>query len=245
MPNTRISNSPTCKIVIHSFSEKQALLNTLQKQWIRFLKLASKSKEPVCLALSGGRIAPELFKSFAEVTTNHFGDVSQVNLHFFWADERCVQTDSPESNFNIANRYLFQPLKINSEQIHRIRAELEPKTAAALATKEFVQIKKNRQIFDLIILGMGEDGHVASLFPQEPEELINDKSIYRNVVAVKPPPNRITLGYLPIINAKSVWVVISGENKSDAFANSLPPHFKTPLGKILKARKSTNLFYCQ
>jgi 6-phosphogluconolactonase len=154
-----------------------------------------------------------------------------------------VPTDSPESNFNIANRYLLQPLKINSKQIHRIQGELEPKSAAALATEEFVQIKQNRQTFDLIILGMGEDGHVASLFPQEPEEMINDQSIYRNVVAIKPPPNRITLGYLPIISAKLVWVVISGENKSDAFANSLPPHFKTPLGRILKARKSSHLFY--
>ena len=243
MPNTRVKKSSSCKILINFFSEKQALLNTLQRQWFNFLNVATKSKEPVSVALSGGRIAPELFNSFAEITLNRFGNVSQVNLHFFWADERCVPMDSPESNFNIANRYLFQPLKINGNQIHRIRGELEPETAAALATEEFVRIKKNRQIFDLIILGMGEDGHVASLFPQEPEDVINDKSIYRNVVAVKPPPNRITLGYQPIINAKSVWVVISEDNKADAFANSLPPHFKTPLGRILKARKSTNLFY--
>ena len=151
MPNPRIKNSSSCRILINFFSEKQALLNALQRQWISFLKIAAKSKEPVIVALSGGRIAPELFNSFAEITLNRFGDVLP-KIHFFWADERCVPMDSPESNFNIANRYLFQPLKINDKQIHRIRGEVEPETATALATEEFIQIKKNRRIFDLIIL---------------------------------------------------------------------------------------------
>ncbi|MGC8742811.1 MAG: 6-phosphogluconolactonase [Verrucomicrobiia bacterium] len=249
--NFQNPNLDGVRIEFNFYNEKATLLAAIQKQWVRFLKVNRQKDAPVCVALSGGRIAPELFDSLAAITLECIlkKQIDQrilKNIHFFWADERCVPQDSSESNYNIANIHLFQPLKIKQNQIHRIKGELEPAPAAQLAINDWLNIaeKKRNPVFDLIMLGMGEDGHVASLFPEEPEEVVLSDIVYRPVVASKPPPHRITLGYLPIINAKRVWVVITGNNKQNALYNSLPPQFSTPLGRVLKLRNSTNLFYC-
>ncbi|MGB9601548.1 MAG: 6-phosphogluconolactonase [Limisphaerales bacterium] len=249
-PQARPGRLTEVKIALNFYYTKQNLLTALQRQWIKFLKTANKSDAPICVALSGGRAAPQLFDSLAAITLEAIAKkqiTAEVikKLHFFWADERCVPPNSPESNYNIANLHLLQPLKIKHTQVHRIKGELQPQDAARLAIEDFLSLsaKKNNTAFDLIILGMGEDGHIASLFPDEPEDVVKSDLVYRPVVASKPPPNRITLGYQPIITAKHLWTVITGNNKSDAFQKSLPPQFSTPLGRILKSRKSTLIFY--
>src|SRR5207244_660095 len=126
--------------------------------------------------------------------------------HFFFADERCVSPTDPDSNFLTARQFLFGPLQLRAEQTHRILGEVDPTYAAQEAEAELCRLAPmdgNAQpILDLIILGMGEDGHVASLFPGKPPEKINDPAVYRHVIAPKPPPNRITLGYAPILAAR-------------------------------------------
>src|SRR5439155_13789588 len=113
-------------------------------------------------------------------------------VHFFWADERCVPPADPESNFAIARDLLFSPLNFSENQIHRIRGEDSPEAAATQAESDLCRLSPlnpDRQpLLDLIFLGMGEDGHVASLFPHEPEEMLRNRAIYRAVTAAKPPP---------------------------------------------------------
>ena len=123
--------------------------------------------------------------------------------------------DDQESNFRLANELLFAPLKISENQIHRIRGELPPEAAAAQAASEISAItplnKSGQPVLDLIFLGMGEDGHVASLFPGENEAAGSDNAVYRAVKnSPKPPPNRVTLGYAAIVAARQVWVLVSG-----------------------------------
>src|SRR6185436_18362512 len=99
--------------------------------------------------------------------------VSLANVHFFWADERCVPPNDPESNCAAAREHFFQPLAIAPHKVHRIQGELPPDHAAELATTEIKSIVSadtfGQPQLDLIFLGMGEDGHVASLFPAEPQ----------------------------------------------------------------------------
>jgi 6-phosphogluconolactonase len=94
---------------------------------------------------------------------------------------------------------------------------------------------------DLIFLGMGEDGHVASLFPGEEDEAISSEAVYRAVTAVKPPPRRMTLGYAAIVAATEVWVVASGAGKEGALKESLSPTGKTPLARVLNRRAQTKI----
>jgi 6-phosphogluconolactonase len=98
-------------------------------------------------------------------------------------------------------------------------------------------------ILDLIFLGMGEDGHVASLFPDEPDVLILDKAIYRAVKkSPKPPQNRITLGYAAIAVARQVWVLVSGTGKETALREALCSQGRTPLSRVTRFRTRTKIF---
>lgn len=193
------------------------------------------------LALSGGRVAAPFFERIAQLIPKE----KIGRLHFFWADERCVPPDDPQSNFALANRHLFEPLAVPPAQIHRIRGEDAPELAAGEAEKEFLEVLGRQQdppVLDLVLLGMGEDGHVASLFPGEPEAEANSPRIYRPVVASKPPPHRITLGYSGILRARRVWVLVAGEGKANALKTALARDETVPLGRVISRSKSTRLF---
>jgi len=97
-------------------------------------------------------------------------------------------------------------------------------------------------LLDLIFLGMGEDGHVASLFPGAPDEVVRKKSVYVPVVAPKPPPRRITLNFATIAAARQVWVLASGAGKEQALRESLADEGKTHLSRVISLRQVTIIF---
>ena len=188
-------------------------------------------------------------RNFSLLSRNRPGTraVSFGRVHFFWADERCVPPDDPESNFHLAKELLFAPLKIGDAQIHRIHGEDSPEAAAKAASTEISQIaplnEASQPVLDIIFLGMGEDGHVASLFPGESDVLILDKVIYRAVKnSPKPPPNRVTLGYTTITAAKQVWVLVSGAGKKAALRESLSSKGRTPLARVTQFRTRAKIF---
>jgi 6-phosphogluconolactonase len=229
-----------------TFANADELARTVASQWLDEIESVNRAGKSHCVALSGGRITRKFFVSAAEqakARTVSFGAV-----HFFWADERCVPPDDPESNFRLANELLFAPLKISESQIHRIRGELVPETAAIQATAEISKIaplNQNAQpVLDLIFLGMGEDGHVASLFPGETDVASPDKAVYHAVKnSPKPPPNRVTLDYAPIAAARQVWVLISGAGKERALYESLYAREGcTPLRQVTQFRTQTKIF---
>lgn len=205
---------------------------------------AAAEDKPFGLALSGGRIAQRFFSSLAIEIRNRRLNLDRV--HFIWADERCVPPGHAESNFGIARQLLFDPLEVNPTHVHRIRGELEPTEAAKVAAGELMTVlgsgEDGQPVLDLILLGMGEDGHVASLFPGEPPELATDSAVYRAVVGPKPPPNRVTLGYGPIRRARNVWVLASGAGKETALRESMTMAGTTPLARVLASRDFTRIF---
>ncbi|MBI3851550.1 MAG: 6-phosphogluconolactonase [Verrucomicrobia bacterium] len=221
-----------------------ALAQTVASAWISEVETASHAGAPQFVALSGGRIARQFFAAVVELAKAR--NVSFAPVHFFWADERCVPPTDAESNFAIAYDHLLDPLKIASGQIHRIPGELNPQKAAVTAAAELGRVVPGTQngqpTLDIVFLGMGEDGHVASIFPGEPEGVILDRSIYRAVTATKPPPHRITLGYRMIGAARQVWVLASGPGKEQALRESLATAGRTPLARVLRLRSHTKVF---
>jgi 6-phosphogluconolactonase len=98
-------------------------------------------------------------------------------------------------------------------------------------------------VLDLIFLGMGEDGQVASLFPAEPPSAMTDVSVYRAIHnSPKPPLDRVTLGCQTIAAARQVWVLASGTGKGVALRKSLKPEGQTPLARVLRLRDQTKIF---
>lgn len=195
---------------------------------------------PWTVALSGGRIAPLLYRALiAEVRGRSIG---LEGVHFYWADERAVPPTDPESNYRQAKEHLLDPLGVPAGQIHRICAEVEGEYACAQAEAELCRIAPldgaGRPVLDLVILGMGEDGHVASLFPEEPESVWNDPAVFRAVTATKPPPRRVTMGQGVITAARAVWILASGRGKTAPFQSLLAGGGTLPVERVARARES-------
>jgi len=226
------------------FASDSELAHAVAAKWLEEIETAGRSGTPHCAALSGGRIAGKLFSTMAELVGGVGRRLSPVQ--FFWADERCVPPTDPESNFRTARELLFTPLQVADAQIHRIQGEAPPTSAVTKAEAEICRIAPlncdGQPVLDLILLGMGEDGHVASLFPREPESVAASNSVYRRVTAPKSPPQRITLGYMAIAAARQVWVLVSGPGKEAALRESLMAAGQTPLASVLKSRSQTRVF---
>jgi len=194
------------------------------------------------VALAGGRIAGDFFSAVADFAKAR--NPLRDSVHFFWGDERCVPPDDPESNFRLARERMLEPLKIAETQIHRIRGEEEPQKAAQLASEELCKLVKKASdgipILDMVFLGMGEEGHTASLFPNEAQTQ-PAHGAYRAVVTPKPPPHRVTLDYAPLAVARQVWVLVSGADKERALKESLEFPQRTPLGRVLASRAQTRV----
>jgi 6-phosphogluconolactonase len=227
-----------------SFGSADALERAAASEWLDQIEAANRAGKSHWVALSGGRIAQKFFAAVVEQAKAR--SVSFSHVHFFWADERCVPPTDPESNFKMANELLFAPLKIGEAQIHRIRGEDSPEVAAQKAATEISRVvppnPDGQPVLDLIFLGMGEDGHVASLFPGEIGAASSDKSVFRAIAnSPKPPPDRVTLGYLAIVAARQVWVLASGAGKEAALRESLSPSGKTPLARVIQMRQKTRV----
>ncbi|HZV33863.1 MAG TPA: 6-phosphogluconolactonase [Verrucomicrobiae bacterium] len=228
------------------FRTADELASAAASQWLNKLQehQAKPNHRQYNVALSGGRVAKNFFSEIVRQAARMPGGLFD-GVHFFWADERCVPPDDPESNYNIARELLFEPLKIPTRQIHRLRGEGPEGLALREAVDDILNaapVAKGQPVLEMAFLGMGEDGHVASLFPGEPEEVVKDEAVYRAVTAVKPPPRRITLGYAAIEAALEVWVMVSGAGKEMALRESLSPTGKTPMARVLQSRTQTKVF---
>jgi 6-phosphogluconolactonase len=233
------------KFDLISFDHADALAKSVSAAWLDEIVMANRAGKQHCIALSGGRITLKFFAAAIELA--QATSVPFTGVHFFWADERCVPPDDPESNFAAADKDFFRPLGIAAGNIHRIRGEDALAKAAESATAEILRVAPqntdHQPVLDLIFLGMGEDGHVASLFPREPASAMADKSVYRAIQnSPKPPPNRVTLGYPAIAAARQVWVLASGAGKETALHDSLKPDGQTPLARVLRLREQTRIF---
>jgi len=205
-------------------------------------KLAARDAGiPFTIALSGGRIPKLLYKAI----TKRASKISFKNVHFFWGDERVVSPSDDQSNYKLAAASLLLALKISEDCIHRIVTERGEKFAVEQAEVEISRIadldSEGQPMLNLVFLGMGEDGHVASLFPDDTESL-ESKAVYRAVTSPKPPPRRITLGFPALAAAHEVWVLASGESKAEALRQSKASDGNTPLAKVLRDRTHTEIF---
>ncbi len=165
------------------------------------------------IALSGGSTPKRIFEYLA---SNHNNTINWSKINFFWSDERCVPPNDSESNYKMAYEALLSKLPIPSSNIYRIKGENEPLLEAANYSAEIINHLKNENNFprfDLIMLGLGEDGHTASIFSNQ-LNLIKTNEIC--AVATHPVSNqkRITFTGKLINNAKNIVFIASGKIKS-------------------------------
>lgn len=225
------------------FANAQELAREAARQWVEELQSVHRNQTTrrYSVALAGGRIAGDFFNAVADLAKTRKLLVDRV--HFFWGDERCVGPEDPESNYRLAQEHLLGPLGIPDTQVHRIRGEEPPDKAAESASEELCSLAHKDDagtpVVDMVFLGMGEEGHVASLFPGAPDPV--KAAVYRAVVTPKPPPRRVTLDYGPLMAARQVWVLVSGAGKEQALNESLGSPLSTPLGRVLASRPHTRV----
>lgn len=189
-------------------------IDDLSYYFASFLKSEVElTKNKFNLVLSGGNTPKPVYKYLAD---HNQIKVNWNKINFFWSDERCVPPNNIESNFKSANDLLLSKITISGSNIFRIKGEDNPFSEAKRYSEiinKNVSSRDGFPKFDLILLGLGEDGHVASIFPDQ-INLIFDKSITN--VAIHPATNqkRITLTGKIINNAKTIVFIVTGENKS-------------------------------
>jgi len=193
--------------------------NTLAKEaaeyFFRLIAEAHAKNGKVFAAISGGSTPTGMFKQYAK---KYGKDPVLKDLHLFWVDERCVPPNDSESNFGNAKKYLLKKINIPEVNIHRIRGEDNPEKEAARYAGEIKKIVPEHNAlpcFDIILLGVGEDGHFGSIFPDR-LDLINTNKICAVSVYPKNGQKRITLSGSVINNAKEIIVLVSGFSKADA-----------------------------
>lgn len=176
-----------------------------------FIKQARQSTK-FSVALSGGSTPKLLFDWLAE---NYSDPALWQNIHLYWGDERCVSPDDDESNFKMAKKHLLDKIDIPVQNIHRILGENNPVDEVKRYAGELLEnlpVKSELPVFDLIILGLGDDGHTASIFPNQMELLTSD-----NICEMAEHPisgqKRITLTGKVINNAREIAFLVTGENK--------------------------------
>ncbi len=178
------------------------------------MKAFSELGRPVHISLSGGSTPKMLFKLLAEAP--YAEGIQWNNLHFWWGDERCVAPDDAESNYGEANTLLFSKVNLPAENVHRIRGEDEPKTEAERFAKEMAEVipsENGTPVFDWILLGVGADGHTASLFPGQTD--YQDQNL--SVLASHPESGQIRVSKTAKVleAAKRISYLVLGAGKVD------------------------------
>ena len=210
---------------IRIHSDSQACAEAAAEFVLEVGKEAVRANGRFLIALSGGTTPETLYRALTSPAFADRFDWSRTT--FFFSDERCVALDDPRSNYALARRALFIPLKIASSQVYRMPGESRDPQAAAseyeqqlrLATKTSLSAQPS---LDLILLGLGEDGHTASLFPGAPV-LRDHQRVIAMTQSPKGPPTRLTMTLGVINRASVILFLVSGAGKARIVRAILDP----------------------
>lgn len=170
------------------------------------------------LAIPGGSSPRTVFAELADPEAA--GEFPWDRTHLFWVDERAVPIGHADSNYGSFASQVLPGLPIKSDRVHRMKGELGPVGGAADYARTMMAVLGEGGTLDAVLLGVGEDGHVASLFPGA-DELSADGTVIGITDSPKPPPERITLTMPVLRSAKLVVVLGFGAGKADAVSRCL------------------------
>ena len=171
--------------------------------------LAEQARRGGSIVLTGGSSVDRAYKRAAERAP----DWSHVTV--WWGDERCVPPDDELSNYRLAKESLLDRLEAGPAEQHRIRGELEPAAAAAELDQALDGVA-----LDFLLLGLGPDGHVASLFPGSPQLDEEDRRAVSGPPGLEPFVERVTMTMPTLRSARRIVLIVAGEGKADAVARA-------------------------
>jgi 6-phosphogluconolactonase len=230
---------------IRKFKTAEDLSAELAKKLKEEIQKKSGMKGKFYLSLSGGSTPKLLFKILAGPP--FMQDIIWKNVHLFWGDERCVPPEDAESNFGMTKNILLNNIRIPAENIHRVRGEANPEDEASRYSEEIlntVLTEKDLPRFDYILLGMGEDGHTASLFPRKKLHAVSqnitgvaEKTI--NVKNIEKVQKRISLTKEAICNGEKILFLVTGNKKAHTLSEIIK---ETPISNDYPAAEIHNIY---
>lgn len=203
------------------YADQEALFEAAAERLSQIASSAVAARGRFFIALSGGNTPRAFYLLLSQSPWR--ARVPWAKAEVFFGDERCLPPQHPDSNFHIACKAMIEPLSLPQENVHRMLGELDPHAAAAAYQQEIVNAFSNAANmlprFDLVLLGLGADGHTASLFPGSDALQENEKLVVANYVD-KLKAYRLTLTLPVLNNARHIMFLVVGENKS-SIANEL------------------------
>lgn len=210
---------------------------------LRFIikKLTDSPNKVFDIAFSGGTTPSLMFDLWA----HDFAEITPwQRIRFWWVDERCVNPDDPDSNYGEMKRLLLDVVPISEKQVFRIHGESNPAEEAVRYSKlaeSHLSTKDGLPVFDLVLLGVGEDGHTSSIFPGQ-ESLLTTSCIYESSIHPHTHQKRVALTGLPIINALQVVFLITGKEKAKVVKELYSFDSVTPSAYIAHRAQQVELF---
>jgi 6-phosphogluconolactonase len=216
-----MSGLPAPRVEVHDSADD--LATAVAGAFVRLVTVHQSNGEVPQVALTGGSIADKIHGEIARVGAR--SDVDWSRVDFFWGDERFVAPDSDDRNAKQARATMLDVLPVDGSRIHEIPStgDADSVDASAAAYAETIR-SVGRGAFDLLMLGVGPDGHIASLFPGFPQLDIDDAVTAGVTGSPKPPPERVTLTFPALARSEEVWFVVSGGDKAEAVGRALAAH---------------------
>lgn len=221
------------------FDQPERLFEQCAERILQLAREVLKSQERFHLALAGGTTPQELYRYLSKSDAPEW-----QRTEFYFGDERSVPPDHPDSNFRMVRETLLAPLGIAEASVHRIHAELPPHEAAERYLETLQKLPQENHLprFDLVLLGMGADGHIASLFPGSPLLDEEEEPFGANYID-KLESWRLSLTLPAINSARHIILLVSGSKKADIVRHVLHGSSDAvPLPVELLARENLEWF---
>lgn len=227
---------------IKIYSEPMKVAEELAMELFLRIKIFTDKGKTYCIALSGGETP---YPFFTIIANKYSRAIKWEYVHLFWGDERCVPPNDSDSNYGRAKKLFLDMIEIPKKNIHRIRGEDEPIKETKRYSNEikaFTKTKNGLPSLDFTVLGIGEDGHTASLYPNQ-LKLIDSPQICEMSINPQTLQKRITLTGTLLNNSGTVAFFVTGKNKANIVSkilnnesgkNKYPASYISPKsGKIL------------
>lgn len=208
--------------LVEVHDDADALATAVAGELLVRLEDAQSSGRDPHLGLTGGGLSRRVHREVARLGADSDVDWSRVVV--WWGDERFVAPDDEERNSRQAREDLLDVLPFDPAKVHEVPSTADADSLATAATSYASLLDAHGPpALEVLMLGVGPDGHVASLFPGHPALDVADRSAVAVPDSPKPPPERVTLT-LPVLNrARTVWFLVSGDAKAEAVARGLAP----------------------
>jgi 6-phosphogluconolactonase len=216
---------------VECFADRGSMVRVVAERVVERARHAIASRGRFLLTLSGGSTPQPVYELLA--TAPFATRIEWPRVHVFWGDERCVPPDHRDSNYRMAREALLDHVPLPPAHVHRIRGEDEPARAATDYEQLLHQLLGSQEVspehsFDLVLLGMGADGHTASLFPGSAAAAETQRWV---VASPGPQPEswRVTLTQVPLNAAREVMFLVSGADKAERLKEVLEDRRADPL----------------